>query len=137
MLCSEYDVLHEELIQVYDEIADVIKNTADEDCLKKRVHKCRKETGYEFEAESATNPVEYFLQALVNCEYYLKYGKEEQNIKFIRFDENVVNCINTPEYNELNCARTEKIRQVKEKIDEIIGEIETILRSYRREYNIP
>ena len=137
VLCSEYDVLHEELIQVYNEIADVIKNTANEDCLKKRVRKCGEETGYVFEVKSTTNPVEYFLQALVNCEYYRKYGEEEQNIKFIRFDENVVNCINTPEYNELDGARIKKIGQVKEKIDEIIGEIETILRIYRREYHIP
>lgn len=137
VLCSEYDVLHEELIQIYDEIADAIKNTANEDCLKKQVRKCGEETGYVFKAESTTNPVEYFLKALVNCEYYRKYGEEEENIKFIRFDENVVNCINTPEYNELDGARTEKIGQVKEKIDEIIGEIETILRSYRRKYHIP
>jgi len=137
VLCSEYDVLHEELIQVYNEIADVIKNTADEDCLKKRLRKFV-ETGNVFGAEPNTNPVEYFLQILVNYEYYRKHGDEEKiDIKFLRFDGNVVNCISTPGYNELDDVRTKKIEQVKEKIDEIIGEIETILRSYRREYHVP
>lgn len=138
VLCSEYDVLHEELIQVYNEIVDVIKNTANEDCLKKRMRKFLDETGNVFGAEPNTNPVEYFLQILVNYEYYRKYGDEGHIcIKFLRFDENVVNCINTPGYNELDDARNKKIGQLKEKIDEIIGEIETILSTYRREYHIP
>lgn len=138
VLCSEYDVLHEELIQVYDEIANVIKNTADEDCLKKRVEKFMEETGNVFGVEPNNNPVEYFLQKLVNCEYYRKHGDEEDiDIKYLRFDENVLNCINTPEYNELDGIRNKKIGQLKEKIDEIIGEIDTILRTYRREYHIP
>ena len=138
VLCSEYDVLHEELIQVYNEIVDVIKWTANKECLKTQVGKFMTETGIVFGAEPNNYPVEYFLEKLVNYEYYQKHGDEEHiDIKFLRFDENVVNCINTPEYNELDGARTKKIGQVEGKIDEIIGEIETILRIYRREYHIP
>lgn len=138
VLCSEYDALHDELIQTYNKIADVIKNTANEECLKKLVKEFEAKTRIVFGAEPNTNPVEYFLQVLVNCEYYRKHGDEERNdIKFLRFDENVVDCINTPEYNELDKTRTKQIGQVKEKIDEIIGEIETILRIYKREHHIP
>lgn len=135
-LCSEYDELHDEIIQIHNKIKRAIENTAKEDCLKKFVQEFLV-TGNVFEAEASTDPVKYFLETLVNYEYYRKHGeKTDIKIKFLNFNDNIISCVNTPEYNELDEVRAEKIDQFKEKINEIIEKIEEIAYSYRQEYCI-
>ena len=135
-LCSEYDELHDEIIQVYNKIKRAIETTANEECLEDFVQKFLV-TGNVFEAKASTDPVKYFLETLVNYEYYRQHGeKTEIKIKFLNFDDNIIGCVKTPEYNELDEVRAEKIDQIKEKINEIIEKIEEITYSYRQEYCI-
>jgi len=137
-LCFEYDELHDEIIQIYNKIKTAIENTANEDCLKDLVQKFIQKRIIDLD-EATTDPVHYFLQELVNYKNYQEnIDTYDDNIKieFVKFDENVINCINTTEYNELDEIRAEKIDQFKDKINEIIEKIEEITYSYRQEYCI-
>ena len=136
-LCSEHDELHEEIIQIYNKIKIAIENTANEGRLKALAQKFIQKRNITSE-EARTDPVHYFLQVLVNYrdnQENIAMGGDGIKMEFVK-DENVINCINTTECNELDEIRAEKIDQFKEKINEIIEKIEEITYSYRQEYCI-
>ena len=136
-LCSEYDELHDEIIQVYNEIGRTIKNTEKTDCLKDFVQEFLK-TGYVLEDDAITDPINYFLQVFVNYNYYRKYDLDKNGgTKLLNFDEKIVDCIKTTEYEKIDKIRNEKIDAFKEKIGEIIENVDKNLYRCRKEYDIP
>ena len=137
-LCSEYDKLLDEIIQVHDEIKRAIENTADKDCLKCWVQKYIQKRKIDLE-EATTDPVHHFIQGLVNYNNIQEndnlYGNKTE-IEFLKFDENIINCIDTREYNEIDEVRYGKINQFKEKIEEIIEKFSEKIDCYRQDYHI-
>ena len=136
VLCSEYDKLHDGIIQVYDEIIRTIENTAKIDCLKELLQNFIQETNINLD-EATIDPVNYFLQQFVNYKYYKKYGSNDDiKTRFLNFDDKIIDCIKTTEYDELDKVKDEKIDQFKEQINEIEEKIKEIIGSYRQEYHI-
>jgi len=140
VLCSEYDVLHDELVQIYDDIERVIVKTADEKCLKCLLDKFME--GRPISLDTAENdPVDFFLIALVNYENIqtnVDECIEKTKVEFVKFDDGkVIECIKNAKYEKLIEDRAEKITVLKEKMCEIVGEVEEILCHYQQEYYIP
>lgn len=115
-----------------------IENTADKDCLNTLIQKHTHKTGINLE-EATTDPVHYFIQGLVNYNNIQEndnlYGNETE-IEFIKSDKNILGCINTKEYKELDKVRCGKINQFKQKIDEIVEKLGEIIDCYRQDYYI-
>ena len=139
-LCSEYDKLHDEIIEVHNKIKITIEDTADKDCLIKILDKFIQETGTNLE-EAKSDPVYYFIQELVN----LKNFQENENdnlysnktkIEFIKFDRKIIDCINTNEYKKLDKEKDEIIDLFADKINEIVEKCEEMIDYYRRSYHI-
>jgi len=139
-LCSEYDKLHDEIIEVHDKIKITIEDTADNDCLKKILDKFIQETGKNLE-EARSDLVHYFIQGLVNLKIFQEnendnlYGNKTE-IEFIKFDRKIIDCINTNEYKELDKDRHIKIDLFADNINEIIEKCEEMIDYYRRAYHI-
>ena len=138
VLCSEYDKLLDEIIQVHDEIKMAIEDTADKDCLKNLVQKYLKKRHIDLEG-ATTDPIHYFIQELVNYNNIQEndelYG-DETKIKFVKGDEKIIDCINTKEYKELVKVRDIKIDIFKEKINKIVEKCKEIIDCYRQDYHI-
>jgi len=135
-LCSEYDKLLDEIIQVYDEIARTIENTKKTECLKDFVRRFQ-EKGYELNKEEITDVINFNLQVFVNYKYYQKYELDKNSgTKLLNFNENILKCIKTKECKELDKVGDVKIDLFTDKINEIIKECEEKMDYYRKVYHI-
>ena len=143
VLCLKYDVLYDEVVRIYVEIERVIVDTADEECLKGLLQEFKESKSIDLDT-ATIDPLEYFLEALVNYEnnqtnaFDYEMCGDSIKIEFVKFDDgNVIKCIKNAKYEKLCEVRAEKVAKLKEKMSEIVVEVEKILHHYQQEYYIP
>ena len=142
VLCSEYDMLYDKVVQNYDDIARVVKQHSENMiCLERYVNEFKNDvnnTGQEGFNLGEFDVRTDLVNTLVNHEFYENYEQEKDgSTRILNYNKDIVKCVKSSDYNELDEARNEKIMAFEQKMRAIVVEVEEIMYHYQQEYYIP
>ena len=143
VLCSEYDILYDKVVQNYDDIARVIEQHSENTriCLERYVNEFKNDVNNT--GQGGFNLGEFdvrtdLVNTLVNHEFYENYEQEKDgSTRILNYNKEIVKCVKSSDYNELDEARNEKIMAFEQKMRAIVVEVEEIMYHYQQEYYIP